>query len=367
MLPLHEPSGRQSVAVSWWSSAGVSDSLAPKNDHNEPNSCAFPAGHIRRLPAVLWIDDEVQADDALLRLLAADGIQVDCAQCGADGLALTTIRVYDAIVLDLRLPDMFGLAVLKQFAERNMTTPVLVITGHFLETETEQEAMSAGATAFRYKPLTDAVDLGALLRSMIARSTSDAETGRGPRQTDADPDQDPTFGSAIGQALEALRRTLRHRFPLAADDLLNDAAEDSVLDYLQRPGQFDPARGTTLPGFLLPSAVRNLQNLLQADARRRARESSYVGEQIARSCGEILRDIEQRDLQEHLRRRALAVIVDDRERHALLRWLDGDRSSASLAQALGLSDRRLSEQTREVKRFKDRVLKRLLRASRQGR
>jgi DNA-binding NtrC family response regulator len=127
---------------------------------------------------ILWIDDEVDPADPLLRLLALHGFHVDLARSAADGLASAGETAYEAVILDLHLPDMFGLTVLQRLRASGMAVPVLVATGHYLEPEMEANAMRAGAAAFRYKPFFNAEDLAAVLRSIIAGSgaaTADGE------------------------------------------------------------------------------------------------------------------------------------------------------------------------------------------------
>jgi len=84
-----------------------------------------------------------------------------------------------------------------------------------------------------------------------------------------------------GQALEELtalllpylgallRRTLRPRDA----DLVNDAAEDALLDYLGNPSIFDPLRGVSLDRFLYVIALRRFWNHLRAARRRSPRAS----------------------------------------------------------------------------------------------
>lgn len=164
----------------------------------------------------------------------------------------------------------------------------------------------------------------------------------------------------VGELLDGLRNMLRRRFPRAGDDLVNDAAEDCIVDYLRRPSQFDATRGTSVTRFLFPSAARNLSNLMQGEVRRKVREAAFAAQ--ADVSHEDIAPQNKDDERSEIRRRLLSVITDVAERRAVLRWLAGERATAPLANELGLSDRTRSDQQREVKRFKDRVVKRLLRA-----
>lgn len=121
---------------------------------------------------ILWIDDEMDPADPLLHLLASEGFRIDVARSAAEGLARARDDAYDALILDLHLPDMFGLTVLKRLRGSGMVTPVLVATGRYLEPEIGADAMRAGAAAFRNKPFLDAEELAAVLRSIIAASVA---------------------------------------------------------------------------------------------------------------------------------------------------------------------------------------------------
>lgn len=127
-----------------------------------------PVVTARTIHRILWIDDEVAPGDALLRLCSIEGFRVDLAGSGFDGLATARARTYDAVIVDLHLPDMFGLTVLQRLRASGVAAPVLAVTGHYLEPEIRSDALRAGATTFRYKPFVDVEEIVVVLRSMIA-------------------------------------------------------------------------------------------------------------------------------------------------------------------------------------------------------
>ncbi len=133
-----------------------------------PSANAAPAQTVHW---ILWIDDEVESGDALLRLCALEGFRVDVAGSGAEGLGTASARRYDAIIVDLHLPDMFGLTVLQRLRASGVTAPVLAVSGHYLEPEIKTSALRSGATAFCYKPL-DSDEIVAVLRSMIVAAAA---------------------------------------------------------------------------------------------------------------------------------------------------------------------------------------------------
>ena len=99
-------------------------------------------------PSVLLIDDAVRAGDPLVRWLTLDGFAVELAASGAAGLALARSRLYDAIVLDLCLPDIPGLTVLEELRSHGMMAPVIAVTGYYLEVAYAVSAMKGGAADF---------------------------------------------------------------------------------------------------------------------------------------------------------------------------------------------------------------------------
>jgi DNA-binding response OmpR family regulator len=64
---------------------------------------------MEQMHSVLWIDDQICCDDPAIRVLHMEGFLVDCASHANEGITLARSRPYDAILLDLDLPDMPGL------------------------------------------------------------------------------------------------------------------------------------------------------------------------------------------------------------------------------------------------------------------
>lgn len=158
--------------------------------------------------------------------------------------------------------------------------------------------------------------------------------------------------------LPRLCRLLHHRFIGTAEDIVADAVEDALVRYFMCPHEFDKKRNVPLDRFLYKAAWRNVVDLLRAEARRKTRERKYA-EWIAAECR-----LARRARSEEIIRidRALrALLVDTDERNAIRAWINGERRTPALAAALRICDRSPLEQTREVKRFKDRVTKRLAR------
>ena len=151
----------------------------------DPPSFGTPAAKHRRIrttqsKAILWIDDEIEPEDPIIRLLASDGFRFDVAGTAAEGESRATARHYDAIILDLHFPNLFGLTLLQRLRASGIATPVLVVTGYYLEPEMEAVALKAGATAFAHKPLVDAAELRRVLDFLMLQPSPRSETAQAP-------------------------------------------------------------------------------------------------------------------------------------------------------------------------------------------
>jgi two-component system, OmpR family, KDP operon response regulator KdpE len=122
--------------------------------------------------AVLVIDDEVQIRRLLRITLEAAGYRVVEADTGRFGLDEAARRQPDAVVLDLGLPDMGGLEVLRQLREWSRV-PVLVLTVIAGEPE-KVAALDAGADDYLTKPF-GAAELTARLRAILRRAPGENE------------------------------------------------------------------------------------------------------------------------------------------------------------------------------------------------
>lgn len=202
--------------------------------------------------SVLWIDDEIETNDALLRLLAIGGARTDLAGSGAMGVAMARANRYDAILLDLRLPDLFGLTVLERLVAAERRTPVVVVTGYYFEPELHADAMRRGAAAFLHKPIIGADDLIAMLRSVIRiKSGTSLEPGQ-------------TFGIvAASQPMRAMIDWVRRVAPTGMSVLLTgetgtgkELAARALHDQSERrKARFVPINCAAIPEALVESEL----------------------------------------------------------------------------------------------------------------
>jgi DNA-binding NtrC family response regulator len=104
-------------------------------------------------PFVLLVEDTIPLAGLYLEHLKDEPITVRHVATGAAALAMIDQRMPQAILLDLHLPDMHGLYILRRVSEQRLPSAVVVITGHG-SIQTAVEAMRAGAYDFLVKPFT---------------------------------------------------------------------------------------------------------------------------------------------------------------------------------------------------------------------
>jgi DNA-binding NtrC family response regulator len=100
---------------------------------------------------VLVVDDEADIRESLDLLLTTEGYQVDLAQNAGEGLRKIESASYDLLLLDLMMPDRSGMDVLRQIRERDLETPIFLITAYG-SVQVAVDALKSGATDFFEKP-----------------------------------------------------------------------------------------------------------------------------------------------------------------------------------------------------------------------
>jgi len=100
---------------------------------------------------ILVIDDEVEVANLLADAVRTQGHEAIVAHDGTQGLALLGQTRPDAVFLDVRMPDVSGISVLRTIREIYGALPVILITGHAVKEEIE-EARRLGVTEILDKP-----------------------------------------------------------------------------------------------------------------------------------------------------------------------------------------------------------------------
>jgi DNA-binding NtrC family response regulator len=102
--------------------------------------------------AILVVDDEEIVRRGYARTLATDECHVETAWNGKAALEALEHRPYDVVLLDLRMPEMDGMSVLKTIKARWPESEVVIITG-YPSIETAKEAVKLGACDYLAKPV----------------------------------------------------------------------------------------------------------------------------------------------------------------------------------------------------------------------
>jgi len=100
---------------------------------------------------VLLVDDEVEFVDTLAQRLRMRELHVDTVYDGAQALAYIKKIEPDVIVLDLKMPGLYGIEVLREIKQINRNIQVIVLTGHGTDKD-ETEARKLGGFDFLRKP-----------------------------------------------------------------------------------------------------------------------------------------------------------------------------------------------------------------------
>jgi len=121
------------------------------------------------VPSVAIVDDEEGIRKALSRLLRASGLDAESYANGQEFLDAAAEHRPDCVVLDLHMPGMSGLQVLRKLKAAGQRLSIVVITAHD-EPETRERCIDAGACAYLRKPLEDRLLLNAISAAMRAHT-----------------------------------------------------------------------------------------------------------------------------------------------------------------------------------------------------
>ncbi|HMJ00352.1 MAG TPA: response regulator transcription factor [Gaiellaceae bacterium] len=122
---------------------------------------------------ILVIEDEPRILAFLARGLQAEGFRVDGAGDGADGLRKALASAYDAVVLDLLLPGLDGLSVLRELHDQKPDLPVVIVSARS-DLPTKLRGFGLGASDYLAKPFS-LDELVARLRVQVRRGPARRE------------------------------------------------------------------------------------------------------------------------------------------------------------------------------------------------
>jgi DNA-binding response OmpR family regulator len=118
---------------------------------------------------ILIADDEQRYADMLARRLELRGLRCKVCYDGGAAIDMAAQEGFPMVILDLRLPDLYGTEVLTRIKAQNPETAVIILTGHGTEKD-RQQCMERGAHSFMNKPL-DIDRLVAIMAQVRGTST----------------------------------------------------------------------------------------------------------------------------------------------------------------------------------------------------
>ena len=165
---------------------------------------------------ILAIEDDRTVGQYVKRGLEEQRFHVDLVDNGLEGLRLASGGQYDLIILDLRLPEMTGLEVLRNLRDRGLTVPILVLTAQDT-VDFKVQALRTGADDYVTKPFS--------FEELLARVEA---LGRRPQQ----------LKSPVLRVLDLELDTATHEARRGTDPIELTPKEYTVLEYLMRhPGR----------------------------------------------------------------------------------------------------------------------------------
>ncbi len=123
---------------------------------------------------VLLIEDDSATAASIELMLKSEGFNVYTTDLGEEGVDLGKIYDYDLILLDLNLPDMSGLDVLRQLRVARINTPVMILSGT-AEIDTKVKSFGGGADDYMTKPF-HKDELVARIHAVVRRSKGHAQS-----------------------------------------------------------------------------------------------------------------------------------------------------------------------------------------------
>lgn len=222
---------------------------------------------------ILAVEDEQALLQAIAGVLTDEGYQVDTAERGDDGLLLAQRGIYDLLVLDIMMPGMDGLTLVKTLRAKGIMTPVLFLTAKD-SVQAKVEGLDAGADDYLVKPFATE-ELTARARALLRRhgkTGAEGEMAYGPialkiNEYDGFVDDEPM--KLTTKEFELLKYFLQNREQILTrqqifdrvwgiDSDANYGVVDLYVHYLRKKlGQYE--------GFI--RTIRNVGYILKKDER----------------------------------------------------------------------------------------------------
>ncbi|MCW4049493.1 MAG: response regulator [Candidatus Bathyarchaeota archaeon] len=101
--------------------------------------------------SILIVDDDEMILESLVSILGSEGYATDIANTGSEAIAKVEEAYFNAILIDIRLPDMTGIELLTKIQEINPRMKKLILTG-YPDTPSAIQAVNQKADAYLVKP-----------------------------------------------------------------------------------------------------------------------------------------------------------------------------------------------------------------------
>jgi len=123
---------------------------------------------------VLLVEDDSATAQSIELMLKSEGFNIYTTDLGEEGIDLGKIYDYDIILLDLNLPDMSGMDVLRNLRVGKINTPVMILSGS-AEIDTKVKSLGGGADDYMTKPF-HKDELVARIHAVVRRSKGHAQS-----------------------------------------------------------------------------------------------------------------------------------------------------------------------------------------------
>ena len=123
---------------------------------------------------VLLVEDDPTTQQSVRMMLESASMVVDTTDLGEDGLEISKLYDYDIIILDLMLPDIGGMEVLRRLRDSRIETPVLILSG-LTGSENKVKGLGIGADDYLTKPF-NKEELLARIQAIVRRSQGHSQS-----------------------------------------------------------------------------------------------------------------------------------------------------------------------------------------------
>ncbi len=146
---------------------------------------------------VLVVDDEELSGRATVRTLLLRGFEVEYASRAADALEQLRAGVYDAVVSDMQMPDLDGIAFLRALRDRRLDVAVVILTAH-PSVETAASTVEHGGFRYLTKPF-DPFELSRAVEAAVARTRAVRAEKAAPPPSRVEPGLADRFARSLDQ------------------------------------------------------------------------------------------------------------------------------------------------------------------------